>query len=327
MVVTLSFCAMQSPSIARAGVEPATLPLSFTAIHCEPHAATMLDWASLTQIVSYAQARNIKLTIQFTPPWVTLIQNQGLLSSLRAWETLGHEIGGHHHTLDHAASWDGYSNDPAAPTSPRPPGFQGGMQAYIDVLGQLAAPGNWIHTVSSKNADFPPGVPFQTGGDIVVAPPPPVSVPTLIVLNAQPVWNLSHAALIRGGVWFNAEMEADYLAATSEQVFGVAFHPNDYRPNPGPISAWFDFLAAQDPAGARSRTVTQILCPLPVRGDLNCDGLVDGLDIAPFVESVVAPSAYDANHPTCSYIHADMNCDGRATIADAEGFAGKLIGQ
>jgi hypothetical protein len=294
---------------------PAALPQYFVAIHCEPHAATMPDWLSLSQIVAYAQARGIRLTLQFTPQWVALIQNQGLMNTVRTWEAMGHEVAGHHHTLDHAASWDGYSNDPAAPGSPRPPGFQGTMQAYIDVINQLAAPGDFIHTVSSKNADFPPAVPFQTGGDLAGIPPG-ASIPTVVTLNGSQVWNLQHAALIRGGTWFNSDLEGQFLAATGEQAFGVAFHPNDYRPDPGPINAWFDFLVSQDPSAERSRTVRQILCPLPVRGDMNCDGGVNSADVEGFIQALIDPAGYGASHPGCFAIHGDLDCDGQVSASD-----------
>jgi hypothetical protein len=42
-------------------------------------------------------------------------------------------------------------------------------------------------------------------------------------------------------------------------VFGAAYHPQDYYPDPMPIRAWLSFIAAQDPNGIRNRTPCEIL--------------------------------------------------------------------
>ncbi len=45
-------------------------------------------------------------------------------------------------------------------------------------------------------------------------------------------------------------------------------------------------------------------------GDLNCDGLIDKLDIDPFVQALVSPELYAASHPGCAAALGDVNADG-----------------
>ncbi len=63
----------------------------------------------------------------------------------------------------------------------------------------------------------------------------------------------------------------------------------------------------------------------PVFGDANCDGTLDGLDIAPFVLLLLDRAAYEAQYPGC---HGDVSCDldGNAAIdsGDIEMFVALL---
>ena len=156
----------------------AGVPRYFLAIHCAPHNNREADWISLVALVAAADALDLKLTIQLSTEWESLLAASG--TDLETWATSGHEIGGHHHTLEPAASWDGYSNDPLASVSMRPPGYLGDMQAWIDALQAQLPAGIEVRTVASWDEDFPPGVPFQTGGSsssVVwsarLDPPPP----------------------------------------------------------------------------------------------------------------------------------------------------------
>jgi hypothetical protein len=63
------------------------------------------------------------------------------------------------------------------------------------------------------------------------------------------------------------------------------------------------------------------------RGDLNCDGAVDGYDIDPFVLALTDPAAYAAAHPDCDYMLADVNGDGAVNGYDIDPFVGVLTGQ
>ena len=62
-------------------------------------------------------------------------------------------------------------------------------------------------------------------------------------------------------------------------------------------------------------------------GDLNCDGVVDGFDIDPFVAALVSPAQYAQSHPDCFLEAADCNSDGRADVFDIDPFVEILLGQ
>ena len=245
--------------VSALGISPEP-PRYVMAIHCEPHHAEIIDWASLVSLVSAADDRSLKLTIQFSAQWVPLVlPHSERVDLLSEWMVKGHEISAHHHTIDHAAMWDGYSDDEEAPHLD---GYQGNMQDWRQLVSQLQPPGEVLRTVSSWDDDFPAGVPFQVGGDGGPGVNQAISHPQLKQLNGLPVWNITSAALTRGGVWYNTELQTIFESADSDSIFTIGFHPSDYHPkHTANIDAWFDFLAAQDPDGQRSVTVAEFLGP------------------------------------------------------------------
>jgi hypothetical protein len=80
-----------------------------------------------------------------------------------------------------------------------------------------------------------------------------------------------------------------------------------------------------DPAApgglARSPVARMSLIPNDCAGDLNCDGQLDGRDVAAFVEAVLDPASYESQHPDCNILDADINADGEVSAADAIPFA------
>ena len=62
-------------------------------------------------------------------------------------------------------------------------------------------------------------------------------------------------------------------------------------------------------------------------GDVNCDGLINGSDIAAFVTAVVDPAGYDAAFPGCNILNADTDTSGMADTADITSFAALLLSQ
>jgi len=66
-------------------------------------------------------------------------------------------------------------------------------------------------------------------------------------------------------------------------------------------------------------------CPQPpLRGDLNCDGLVSFADINPFVLALSNPDTYMQNYPDCDILAGDMNCDGGTGFQDINWFVNCL---
>jgi YVTN family beta-propeller protein len=61
-------------------------------------------------------------------------------------------------------------------------------------------------------------------------------------------------------------------------------------------------------------------------GDLNCDGVVNGFDIDPFVLALADPAAYAAAYPDCDRLLADINGDGVVNGFDIDPFVLLLTG-
>jgi len=62
----------------------------------------------------------------------------------------------------------------------------------------------------------------------------------------------------------------------------------------------------------------------PATGDVNCDGLVDGRDVAAFVVAVVDPAGYPTAYPGCNILNADTNNSGAANDGDIPSFLALL---
>jgi len=62
-----------------------------------------------------------------------------------------------------------------------------------------------------------------------------------------------------------------------------------------------------------------------VRGDLNCDDLINLDDVAPFVTALLDPTAYAAQFPGCNILRADMNADGSTNGLDIPGFTAAIL--
>jgi hypothetical protein len=63
-----------------------------------------------------------------------------------------------------------------------------------------------------------------------------------------------------------------------------------------------------------------------VRGDVNCDGLVNAFDIDPFVLALTDPDGYLASYPWCNLNNADINGDGAINAFDIDPFVLLLTG-
>ena len=57
-----------------------------------------------------------------------------------------------------------------------------------------------------------------------------------------------------------------------------------------------------------------------VRGDMNCDGLINNFDIDAFVLALTSPAGYAATYPNCDIHNGDINQDGLVNNFDIDGF-------
>jgi hypothetical protein len=62
------------------------------------------------------------------------------------------------------------------------------------------------------------------------------------------------------------------------------------------------------------------------RGDMNCNGAIGAEDVGFFVEALLDPVAFNAAHPNCGSIQADINQSGVADGADIQQFVNVLLG-
>lgn len=65
--------------------------------------------------------------------------------------------------------------------------------------------------------------------------------------------------------------------------------------------------------------------PAGPRGQMNCDGSVDGLDVAPFVLALTSPVDYEDAYPGCDRYNGDVNCDGEVDANDVEPFVACIL--
>lgn len=94
------------------------------------------------------------------------------------------------------------------------------------------------------------------------------------------------------------------------------------------VGAFINLTQAQLAAILSIRALTNHLDTIVLnpRGDMNCDGLVNGRDIASFVLATTSPATYSSFHETCFLRRADMNADGAIDATDVSQFVNLLIG-
>lgn len=68
-------------------------------------------------------------------------------------------------------------------------------------------------------------------------------------------------------------------------------------------------------------------CDHPLRGDVNCDGVINALDIQPFVLSLLDRATYDALYPACDVVVlGDTDGNGFFDAQDVDAFTDLLLG-
>ncbi|TWT42018.1 Trypsin [Phycisphaerae bacterium RAS1] len=65
---------------------------------------------------------------------------------------------------------------------------------------------------------------------------------------------------------------------------------------------------------------------LEIRGDLNCDGAANVLDINPFVLALIDPTGYEQQFPGCPISNGDIDGDGSTNVLDINPFIDLLVG-
>lgn len=63
-----------------------------------------------------------------------------------------------------------------------------------------------------------------------------------------------------------------------------------------------------------------------VLGDMNCDGMLNADDVPPFVQALIDPVGYVADHPQCDINRGDINASTTVDGLDIDPFSAALIG-
>ncbi|MGE0481647.1 MAG: hypothetical protein AB7Q17_14370 [Phycisphaerae bacterium] len=69
----------------------------------------------------------------------------------------------------------------------------------------------------------------------------------------------------------------------------------------------------------------EVLAVSTLKGDMNCDGVLNNFDIDPFVLAITDPAAWQAAFPLCLLANGDMNDDGSTDNFDIDPFIDALI--
>jgi hypothetical protein len=122
--------------------------------------------------------------------------------------------------------------------------------------------------------------------------------------------------IVVGGAWPGQHIQGVTFARHLAHVGGA---------NPGLLRTHSGIVPGQDPAQGSAYNGVQIrLLPARSPGDMNCDGVVNASDIAPFVNALVNSPVYYSAQPTCRIDNADINGDSQLTSADVPGFIAML---
>ncbi len=237
------------------------IPESFFVIHCDPQNASVGNFDALGDMVADAEARNVKLSIEFGVDWVQMIlepNHQWMEDQVRVWEASGHAIGAHHHGVDHPY-WDGYTDLPPWEVNRMEP-YLGTMADWKEAVDPLfGSDGVPFAAVQDSHREWPYGILYQTDGgrDIENA----VSTPEWRVRNKYGAWHIDHCFMDTPLVLL--DLKARHNITSPNEVFGVVTHVIDYTALPWIFQDWFDFLQSKDPFGARNKTVMEIIGHLP----------------------------------------------------------------
>ncbi|HVP12593.1 MAG TPA: C25 family cysteine peptidase [Phycisphaerae bacterium] len=130
-------------------------------------------------------------------------------------------------------------------------------------------------------------------------------------------WRLIERVVNLRGGWVQRNVHIkDYVTLTSQMKlrFSAKDNPNN----------------SVDEGGVDAVYIYNLSCASSLRGDMNCDGSVNVGDIPHFVQALITPADYDADHDgdpfrPCDRMMADMNHDNVVDGGDVQGFVDALI--
>jgi len=99
--------------------------------------------------------------------------------------------------------------------------------------------------------------------------------------------------------------------------------------NPASSSTYFDVIHDDEYFTYRltGRSLVTFVWQKYTPGDLNCDGLVDGKDVAAFVLAALSPAQYAAQYTACDILAGDLDLSGAVAPPDIPLFVELLLGE
>ena len=297
-------------------------PYAVFIVHCEPKNADDDSFLNLLDMVMKADQKQVKLTIDFTPPWAEMIlDNPEFLNSVTQWHQAGHELAVHHHPYwvseTRGTTWDGYTNTPQDEISPKNrSNYRGDIDDYMDLLNQLPGTrtsGTMGISYEQDVLDWPHNLLYSAYGHEFSQI---ISQPEVVEYAGHHVWQMTH------GLFWNAmpvQLENAYREAASSDIFAAVTHVSNYEDslqNAQAVENYFSFLGSEDPSGNSLVTVTQamnLLIPNLLLGDTNNDNQVTGADLVIVQQNF---GNVDPNTPTDGLFPGDANDDGQVTGGD-----------
>ncbi len=263
--------------------ESSETPYYFIAIHNEPwhepshthggEARIAEEYAVLEQIVARADEYNIKLTLMLSAQWSDYIVDNGKLEDISAWESNGHEIALHHHSIYHG-NWDGYTNYPEDTAVQKriekkgPANYEAYLGTLDDLMGKVnrlnpamnsgctnaesdtfSMPDEIVYDTCSGYANFgkarrlPDGDPEKGRNDYVLS---------FDVNGIQRYW-LAHYQLYQG----SDEAKEVFDKLDGNQAYGGVIH--SFEDQAEYLYDFMEFLHEKDPTAERSKTVSEII--------------------------------------------------------------------
>ena len=257
------------------------VPYYFIAVHNEPSHRTggekivAENYEVLQQMVKRADGYKIKLTLMFSAQWSDYItKSAARLAEVAAWRESGHEISSHHHSIYHG-NWDGYTDYTKQQAEAqrtkqniKPEQYLGTLNDYWTRLRKLDSnvrsgcandehdkrvlPDGVIYDTCSGFANYGPVGQRATDTTAVKGKNEYATVGTYNKIERT--W-LTHFQITTD----SRQKDAQQVFATmdSAMVYGSVTHSVTSQAEP--FYSFLEFLHAQDPTGANSRTVTTII--------------------------------------------------------------------
>ena len=127
--------------------------------------------------------------------------------------------------------------------------------------------------------------------------------------NRTVVWAGRANVYVDVGAWLPAEMS------------GAAVQAIDVAPDGTITVVGHGYV----PARSRYEAIMWKGSPASLRGDMNCDAVLDSLDVGPFVMALLDVNSYVSAFPACNANNADANADGRIDGHDVSFFLMSLF--